>query len=243
MLRLALIPVLLAGAVGCEADGGDEGLLVTRNVAPTGTSCIFTGDETESFFAHGFLTTQLIPAYGPTAYLVNPQIKSRITALDTEIDMKTVITSGADIDISFADDSFGAGIDDSLLHFRQLFTAPIEPNGGITDASFVLLPEDLVSSIAQAAGTNYAIEVITKFTVHGSMSGADVSSQEFTYAVTVSDHGIANIFPANASSTMTTCAAPSGTTVRAGNPCNIAQDLPIDCCTTNDGGLVCPAGS
>lgn len=240
MLRLALIPVLLAGAVGCEADGGDEGLLVLKNVAPSGTSCVFTGSETEAFFAHGFVTT----AIGVTSYQVNPQIKSRITALDTEVDLKTVITTGADIDIAFADDAFGDGIDASLLHFRQVFSAPIAPNGGITDAGFVLLPEDLISAIASKAGANggnFAVEVLASFTVHGSMSGADVSSQRFDYAVTVSDHGLARVFPADTQSTPTSCKAPSGSTIRVGNPCNIAQDLPVDCCTFSTGEISCPA--
>jgi hypothetical protein len=237
MVRLALVPVLFVGVVGCEANGGDEGLFVTKNVAPTGTTCTFTADEAEPFFSHGAITTQL----GPTAYLINPQIKSRITALDTEVDQKTVITTGADVDVSFADSTVGSGIDSSLLHFREVFSAPIAPNDGITDAGFILLPEALVTAIGTAGGTGpFEIEVITAFTIRGNMSGQDVSSQQFTYAVTVGNDLVTNVIPSTLDMNGN-CHANTGVTIRNGNPCNITQDEIVDCCTNMDGSLACPA--
>jgi hypothetical protein len=233
MVRLALVPVLFVGVVGCEANGGDEGLFVTKNVAPQGTTCIFTGAETEPFFSHGAVTTQL----GPTAYFINPQIKSRITALDTETDQKTVITTGADIDISFADSSIASGIDDSLLHFRQVFSAPIAPNDGITDASFVLLPQDLITALTPAGAEPFETEVIAEFTIRGNMSGNDVSSNKFTYAVTVGNDLIVHNV---GDPVMGLCPAQTGIAIRTGNPCNIAQDEDVDCCLAG-GKFQCPA--
>jgi len=236
MVRLALVSVLFVGAVGCEANGGDEGLFVTKNVAPTGTTCTFTGDESEPFFSHGAITTTI----GETAYLINPQIKSRITALDDETDQKTVITTGADIDVSFADSAVAAAIDDSMLHYRQLFSAPVPPNDGIADASFVLLPQTLIDAIKAQGGNSFQTEVVTEFTVRGTMSGDDVSSQKFTYGVTVGNtpNFVANIVSVGGNP----CSAPSGITVRTGNPCNIAQDEVVDCCQNDDKSFTCPAG-
>ena len=237
MVRLALVPVLFVGVVGCEANGGDEGLFVTKNVAPMGTTCAFSASESEPFFSHGAVTTAL----GPTAYLINPQIKSRITALDTEVDQKTVITTGADIDVSFADSSVAAGIDDSLLHFRQVFSAPIAPNDGITDAGFILLPEELVTAIGAVGGAGrFEIEVITAFTVRGNMSGEDVSSQQFTYAVTVGNDLVTNTVPSTVDMNGN-CHANTGIVIRTGNPCNITQDEVVDCCVNGDGSFTCPA--
>jgi hypothetical protein len=235
MVRLALVPVLFVGVVGCEANGGDEGLFVTKNVAPQGTTCVFTGDESEPFFSHGAVTTVL----GSVPYLFTAQIKSRISALDTETDQKTVITSGADVDISFADSSISVD-DDLLTHFQAPFSAPIPPNGGIADATFTLLQSKLIDEIAaqNAAAAEFDVEVIAEFTVRGTMSGEDVSSQKFRYGITIGNNLI--VHNVGDPTMMGKCPAQTGITIRTGNPCNIAQDEDVDCCVAG-GQLQCPA--
>jgi hypothetical protein len=225
---IIIISLLLVACVS----NGDEGILIIKNVAP-GAGCTFMASEDEPFFSHGVLTLD-DPNFPMPVYVVNPQMKSRITALDTEIDQKTIITSGADVDVSFADTTLfsSSELDDlksqGLTHFKQLFSAPITPNGGLTDAGFVLLPAALVTAIGGKLPAGGQTEVVSVFTVRGNFSGADVSSQAFQYAVTVGHNLVVN-----------PVACPAATTPRTGNPCNEAQDGVVDCCAGNP--MVCPA--
>src|SRR3954466_1116185 len=70
----------LAALGGCAANGGDESILVLRNVAPpmsaTGGACTFTPAETEVGLGSGVLDTS-----ARTRYEFAAQLKSRIIAV------------------------------------------------------------------------------------------------------------------------------------------------------------------
>jgi hypothetical protein len=235
-----LIALTLATAIGgCTADSGAEGILVVKNVAPPpGTVCQFTATEIEPFLSHGTLEVGV-----SAAYLFTAQMKSRITAMAGQEDQRTVITQEADIDISFPNSTLFSPAELTAMqqsgqtHFAELFAAPIAPNGGITDAGFTLIP----TTLADAVHTKLAaitppptVEAQATFTVVGTMSSERVTSNPFTYAVTM---GIGVVLR-----NLGTCPRPLGTVpLNEPNPCNIAQDGFVDCCTDMNGMLVCPA--
>lgn len=223
---------------GCAANGGDEGILVLKNVAPptmaSGGVCMFTPSETEAGLGTGVLDTS-----AHTRYEFMAQLKSRITADSGQEDARTIILRGANVDLTFTDATLlsAAELADlqskNLLHFMSPFSGPLGPNGGLTDAPFELIPAEVAIALDSKAGFTSTV-VQARFTVVGDLAGGDVTSQAFSYSVTLG-HGILldNQGP---------CAMlKSGTMVRTGNPCFPGQDAITDCCTSPTGEAVCPA--
>ena len=228
----------LAALGGCAASGGDESILVLKNVAPptsaTTGACTFTPAETEAGLLRGVLDTSAHTGSEFTA-----QLKSRITADAGQVDVRTILLRGANVDLAFADatllsaDELASLKSKNLLHFMSLFSAPLGPNGGLTDAPFELIPAGVADVLDGKLGTTTTV-VQAKFTVVGDLAGGSVSSQAFSYSVTLG-HGILidNQGP---------CAMlKSSAMVRSGNPCFPGQDAITDCCTSPTGTAVCPA--
>jgi hypothetical protein len=229
-----LVLVTLAGVVtGCVASGGDESMLVLKNVLPR-EKCTFAPADTETG-----ITAGAIDVRSGTGYLFTAQIKSRVTAAIGQEDQRTILLSGANVDVAFpgstlftADELAGLKTA-TLTHFKSLFTSPLTP-GGLLDAQFELLPGALIDAVAAKAGFTSVVALAT-FTVVGGFPGSDddLTSQAFQYPVTIlkdgliSDHGACSALPASF--------AP-----RLGNSCNPGQDFVVDCCTSGT-VLQCPA--
>jgi hypothetical protein len=251
---LGLMLAALCG--GCVADGQDGGLLLLKNVHPD-SECVATSMEDEVSVTSG--TLDLLR---PSGYLFIAQMKSRITALTGQEDQRTIIASGAKIDITFpgsdlfsADDlaSFKAS---ALTHMKQPFSAPVKPNGGVTDAGFDLIPAALTEQIAIKANgvdvdgvrvrvptcmsgkLNPAIKpvqlsALATFTIEGDMAGQSVTSQTFSFPVTLGT-GV-SVHVAGSCPLGKDFGTPS-----PGYVCNPSQDGIIDCCCDGD-TLTCPA--
>ncbi len=219
--------VLALSLGGCTAGNGDEAILIIKNVVP-GAGCTFASTSAESGLFHG-----TINALSDRNYRLHPQMQSRISTVKGHDDQRTIITKGAHVDISFVDTGEQVG-SDALLHFDSLFSAPVLPNGGITDGAFDIVPADLIRAIRDAkAGASFRTELIAKVVVFGDMSGSDVTSQDYQFPVTVCSDCVVNILPA---------ACPARTALaNAGNPCNPFQDGMVDCCKDATGKLMCPA--
>jgi hypothetical protein len=228
----------LAALGGCAASGGDESILVLKNVAPptsaTAGACTFSPAEAEAGLLRGVLDTSAHTSYEFTA-----QLKSRITAGAGQVDVRTILLRGANVDLTFADATL-LGADElaglqskNLLHFMSLFSAPLGPNGGLTDAPFELIPAGVADALDGKLGTTTTV-VQAKFTVVGDLAGGNVSSQAFSYSVTLG-HGILLDNHGPCAMLKTSFAA------RAGNPCFPGQDAVVDCCTSPTGTAVCPA--
>ena len=229
MSRLATLVLGSSLLVGCVAsDGaGDEGMYIQKAIATTADSCAFSSTDAEAFIGHG-----TIYVGSPNSYLLHPQVKSRITTTsDLETTQKTIQIRGARVNLEFADSEVGAAVPAAQKKFQSLFTGPLAPNGGITDATFEVLPEDALASIFPLAEGNprFETEVIAKVTVFGDLAGDEVTSQEFRFPITVCSDCVVNVMGA----------CPMTATGRQGNACNPYQDGVVDCCTTAD-GITCP---
>ncbi len=236
MHRALAVPVLgliLATALaGCTADDAG-GILLLKNVL-AGEDCTTSASEDETGISHGSLDTLI-----PSDYVFIAQMRSRIVAIDGEESQRTIITSGARVDITFPGSSLFSAEEiaelreSGLTKFRQLFVAPIAPNSGITDAGFVLVPQSLIERIAPKLQGSQRLQLVASFTVEGSMSGQHIESQEFSYPITVGNGLSVNSIGA--------CAlVAEGQETSNGYSCNPFQDGVIDCCTSG-GSLVCPA--
>jgi len=228
--------ILGAAPAGCVADTSDGGILVLKNIHPD-TACVGTGIESEAALSFGRIDLLI-----PSSYLFFAQLKSRITALTGQEDQRTIITSGAKVDLTFSSTTLFTAAElaqlktDGLTHFKALFSQVIKPNGGVSDAAFEMIPSALLEQIAvkTAAMPNFEVEVVATFTVEGDMAGSTVTSQAFTYPVRIGYHQAINVAG--------TCPLPKGFgEVRKGYSCNPFQDGVIDCCGVVGGALTCPA--
>jgi hypothetical protein len=230
-LLASCVIAAVAGAGGC-ADSGDEAILVQSNVI-AGDNCTTTAG-TQTVLAHGSLDLLL-----PSGYLFFADLKSRITALVGQEDQRTIIVTGANIDIAFPGSTLFSAAEltdlrtQNLTHFKAPFSTLITP-GGTSTVPFEMVPEALVERIIAKADLSkrFRLEALATFSIVGNMSGESVSSQPFTYAVTIGNQVSVNI-------TGNCSALATGFIPRKGYSCNPAQDGIIDCCL--DGNLVCPA--
>jgi hypothetical protein len=228
------VALVLAAGAGCAANGGDESMLVLKNVAP-GADCKFTPAETETGISRGELDTSL-----GIGYLFTAQIKSRITAATGQADPRTILISGANVDIAFPSTLLSQTELDQLktaglTKFKSLFSSPLAPNGGLLDAQFELIPAELAVALDAKLATT-AVTALVTFRVIGGFPGSDdeLTSQAFQYPVTLRSGGLAvDKGP---------CAMLSSSFMaRPGNSCNPGQDFVVDCCTAPNGVLECPA--
>jgi hypothetical protein len=213
---------------GCLADGADGGILVLRNVVAD-EKCATLGSPTEPTRSHGTLDVLL-----GTGYTFIAQMKSRVTAIDGMEDQRTIITSGANIDIAlpgstlFSDAELTELRNMTLTRYHSPFTQVIQPNGGVSDGSFTLIPEGLIERILFKLDLTKPnrIEAVATFTVEGKMAGDTVTSQPFSYAVTIGNELNVNVIG--------DCPVAQGTMPRTGYACNAAQDGVVDCCATRN---------
>jgi hypothetical protein len=221
--------LLASCALAACANGGDEAILITKNVAPA-DMCTFSGDPAEPFIPHGFVAPQA------GGYDFHPQMESRLIA-DVANDpsstaQRTILVTDANIDITFpANPELDAIVAPALTHFKELLSAPITP-GGTTDAAIEIIHGELIDAIVAAqTSATFDIEMQISIVANGNYSGNAVTSQTFTYPVTLTT-GLVQVAGA--------CPLPASTMIAAGNSCNLFQDNPVTCCTEGT-QLICPA--
>lgn len=239
MLRLSsLASVLLL--VGC-ADSGDEGMTVLNNTAVSGT-CALTGDPGQPFKSHG-----QIYAFSPSGYLLTPLIESRVSAdistmgTNHDASQRTIFLDGADVSLTLeavtvktAGSYTNTNPGSSLGHFSVYFAGSIPPSGSANVGFEVITPKILqdviVASGANVSTSDFTAEVLATVTVKGKLGGDPVTSQPFTYPISVcTDCVVSNL------------GACPKTATNTGNACNIFQDGVVDCCTDANMNLICPA--
>ncbi len=234
MLLAALGVAGVATFAGCADDFGG-GLLVRQNLAPVMGACSFEADSAAAFIARGTIRDD-----SPSPYIFHPLIESRITAIEGQESLRTVQLRGARVELAIV----GATVDGDPIDidtrtfpvgstkFASLFSAPVAPLG-LSAAEFDLIPVAFLAAVARAVGTTGSarVQVVAEGSVYGDLGGDEISSDPFTYPVTIcNDCVFTNIG---------SCAAitePGST----GNPCNPYQDGVVECCTTGD-SLLCPA--
>jgi len=243
MLRLASLTTALA-LVGC-ADNGDEGMTVINNTAVVGETCSLSGDPTQPFKSHGE-----IYALSPYGYTLTPLISSRIMSsigtgnTGTTVDplQRTIFLKGADVTLTLkavsieTNGAYTVSQPESLLgQFSVLFSGSLPPSGSV-NVGFEVITPAMLRTVIQNSGVNLTTsdlnaEVLAEVEVVGDLGGNEVRSNTFAYPISVCTDCVINYIG--------DCPA---TPAAKGNPCNVFQDGVVDCCSSADGGLICPAG-
>ena len=230
MLRTLTLLVPTVALAACVAsDNSDSPMVVLQNTA------IPAGQLTCSFATVGlgtaFLPFGTISTLSTNPYLLAPLIQSRITATTGQELQKTILLEGADVTLTVASPA-GITLSGADAAFQSLFSGSLSPNNCVTNEVMQLIPPSAIATIAAAAGnTPFHAQVVANIKVFGTLAGDRVESLPFQYPVTVCNDCIINNIGA----------CPVTGTIRLGDPCNVFQDSPVDCCMEASGTLTCPA--
>lgn len=227
MRRFGLITAILATlAVGCVDD--DLSLVILQNQV-AGPDCVIDATPTSAFRGRGIIDVQ---ASG--GYLFTPVVKNyAVTGGAVTEAQRLIQIEGADIELELPDGLDPGGVP---IQFSSRFSGTVEPDGGTTSFSFVLLPKELLDALAGqlAADGSQIVSVKTTVSIFGRMAGSDIKSDPYIYWVDVCN----GCMRQNVGSCTD---LPAGFTPLTGGECNLLQDVPLECCTSSTDTLVCPA--
>ena len=238
---------LLAGALAaCGRVPGQFEIL--QNQAPMGGCTIDTSRMI--YRGEGHLDLSLVNPGATTAYLMFPLVINNLSASTSgggdpnEIDVHSFA-----VDIGTSKQSylppqvqslFGTlnsnpgSPDYALLHYSLPWAVTIASGGGVAATAVDAFPVELAQRVlatGDVGASSTAMLVNIRVRIFGSTNTQDLESDPFDFPVYVcAGCLVANVLPCPLMS------APPLT----GNPCNVAQDDSVDCCSLN-GNLICPA--
>ena len=239
LLLLALSSVVAAAACG-RVPGQFE--IVNDQVPLTaGGGCAIPTDD-GVYSGQGTMDLQLVKPGAEAGFLFFPLLKNNLPPSGSGPDVNQIFLSSFAVDISvasappqtaalFAALESGSSADRALLHFKTLWSGSIG-SGGKVSAFVPAFPVELAQRVnaLQEVGVSPSLWVNLKVRAFGSTTTQNIESDPFNYPLAVcAGCLIANVQPCPYT------VAPRNT----GNPCNIAQDYPVDCCLSGS-DLVCP---
>jgi hypothetical protein len=236
LLSLTLLTVAL-GACG-RVPGQFE---IVNNQVPTG-SCEIPVNETV-YQGQGRLDAKLVRIGSESAFYVFPLLRNNLpgsTSGSSDPNQIALTSFAVDISVLTGPPSTTAliasleadGATAPLLHYKTPWSGSIPSGGGKVSAWVAAFPVELAARIlgAQELGLSPSLWMNLRIRSFGRTNTQDVESDPFDYPVAV----CAGCLIANTQPCPYT-APPLNT----GNPCNVAQDAFVDCCTSGS-ELLCP---
>ena len=234
-----LLPLMsLAALAACGRVPGQ--FEIVNNQVPTGNCSVPVNDTV--YQGQGTLDAKLVRSGAGSAYFVFPLLKNNLPGANGDVDSnKIVLTSFAvDISVLTAPDEVKnlvkmLGEDPSLstlLHYQTPWSGSIASGGGELSAIVSAFPVELAGRMLGTQGLSITPSTFVNLRIRsfGHTTTRDIESDPFDYPVAICDGClIANVQPCPF-----TANAPN-----PGNPCNVAQDYPVDCCTAGN-DLICP---
>lgn len=189
------------------------------------------------------LDAKLVRSGSETAYFVFPLMKNNLPgASGGDIDSNKIVLTSFAVDISVltaptAITSLVGMLDadpslSSLLHYQTPWSGSVASGGGEISAFVAAFPVELAERMLGAQGLSVQPSTWMNLRIRsfGHTTTRDIESDPFDFPVAVCDGClIANTQPCPFTS------KPANT----GNPCNVAQDYFVDCCTAGN-ELICP---
>jgi hypothetical protein len=201
-----------------------QDVLAQQLVTP-GQGCKYTADPTQPYIPQGTLDIALSPSYG-AVFLVGNQMVAEVNPQTPTTETSTFRVEGAIVRITDASGN-------QLKSYTTPLGATIYPESGTTPSYTAISAEIVdpgtaasVGGSAAAGGTGLVV-THTRFFGH-TLGGRYVESDEFGFPVTICagcllPHGCVNMAMTGTSSTMGSTMEPV--------PCNIGQDIRLDCAT------------
>ena len=216
---------------------------IVNNQVPSAGTCSIPVDETV-YAGQGRLDLSLVRASSESAYYVFPLLKNNLAASTSGPDVNQIFLSSFAVDIrplgqappatqALFDAANNPGSADyALLHYQTPWSGSVASGGGKISSWVAAFPVDLAARIqaTQEIGLSPSLWVNLRVRAFGSTTVQDIESDPFDYPVAVcSGCLVANLQPCPYTSPP----------ANPGNPCNVAQDYPVDCCLSGS-ELICP---
>jgi hypothetical protein len=228
--------------------------IIIQNQVP-GAGCAVPTTLSAEYRATGILDVALVPNDATVGYAVFPVLQNNLPGPSggQSGDPNRIRLMSYEIDVAVADDAPEAiksmfstfttsgpnGAPDQLIHYGGLTSGSVASGGGNTSSGVTGVPGDLAryirgTGILQNGGAPFHLLPRIRFV--GATTNRTVTSDPFDFPILVcSGCLISNAVEGK----VPIC--PTLSTPNTGNPCNVAQDNSVDCCTGNGGQLVCPA--
>jgi len=238
--------LLLAGAVAaCGRVPGQFEILQDQVPA---AGCAIDTNRTV-YRGEGYLDLSLVRAGAQSAYFLFPLVINNLpgstsgSADANEIDLHSfAVDIGTtaqsylppNVEMLFSTLNSKPGTTDyALLHYSLPWSGTISSGGGLA-ATFVSgFPVELAQRVLATgdigiSSTSMIVNIQTR--VFGTTNTQNMESDPFDFPVHVCNGClVGNVF-----------SCPFAGAINTGNPCNVAQDESVDCCSVN-GQLICPA--
>jgi hypothetical protein len=227
MSRKALVATLTAFlGIGLSACTNADGAIFILQNQVAGTGCTISA-TLGSFQPRGTIDVQ-----ATQGYLFNPLVQNNASSSTTN--NRVALIEGAEVELSLPSAPELDGIDSSLLKFTQRFSGSIQPGGGLTSFSFVIISKDLLDLLAAGTTDGRLVTVQAKIKIFGTIGGGDVESNAYNYTIDVCDGCMKQ--------NVGMCTDLSADfTASEGGACNLLQDTILECCTKSDSTELCPA--
>lgn len=239
----AALPLLAftAAAVLMGACGRVPGqFIVLHNQVPaTGTTCTIPGDLGTNYNPEGVLDVSLVNEGARSGYLLFPLLENDLPAPTNGqlVDGNRIALQGFNVHIELAAASdLAAAVfaeNPRLIDYFVATSGTVASGGGRTAAIVNAFPADLALALRDrlAVPEGSFLEVTTRVEARGERLTGNIQSDSFSFPLRLCEGCL--------------IASVQNCPVRAmptnlGNPCNIAQDVSVDCCV-GGGGLVCPS--
>jgi hypothetical protein len=235
-LAAALCPILI---LSCGRVPGQFEILNNQIPMSSGTGCLVPTSAT-AYQGQGTLDASIVRDGLPTAYFVFPLIENNLPGSTGGIDPNQIQLSGFTVDIGTIglvpggiQSALTALAGSDLLHYQIPWSGGISSGGGQLSAFVNAFPVALAQQLLQTGALTLEPSLTVKLTIQAlgtTNNGSKMTSDPFSYPVSV----CAGCLVENVAS------CPFATApANRGNPCNPAQDDPVDCCVDN-GTLICP---
>ncbi|HEY6477144.1 MAG TPA: hypothetical protein VI456_11225 [Polyangia bacterium] len=241
----ALSALTLSLALGaCGRVPGQFEILNDQIPIPAGGGGCTIPVEPSVYQGEGTLDVSIVPGDFTSAYFFFPLIENNLPAStgQTSIDPNEIQLSGFQVDITLLAPTTAMpavavqatlDMNASFAHYQVPWSGGVGSGGGHLSAGVAAFPVPLAQALAQSGGIGMDPSLTFDLTIAAlgtTNSGSHMTSDPFHFPLHLcSGCLVANKMP---------CPFPAAPT-NPGNPCNPAQDVPVDCCTEN-GALVCP---
>jgi hypothetical protein len=187
----------------------------------------------------GRLDLELVQSDAQSAYLLFPLLENNLPRpQNSGVDSNQIQMNGFNIDITSlagTTPETASVLDGSpMAHFRTTWSGAIGSGGAqlnaIVDAFPVALAGQLFNQGNVAPGPTATLNLRVQ-ALGTTTGGTDIQSDPFDFPLEI----CVGCLIGNVQSCPFT-----GTPANPGNPCNSAQDDPVDCCTDAAGALICP---
>jgi hypothetical protein len=237
LLLLSALTSLLSLAACGRIPGQFE--IISDQVPMAGTSGCMVPVGAATIQGVGRLDLSIVRGDADSAYLFFPLLKNNLPGpTGSGPDTNQIQMSGFNVDVTALAGTTAAtdqvlADNSSYAHFRAVWSGGIDSGGGEMGAIVDAVPVALATQLLNLGGVAAEPSALLNLHVQAigtTVGGTAMQSDPFDFPVEICVGClVANV---QACPYMSAPANP-------GNPCNPAQDDPVDCCTDN-GALICP---